>query len=335
MTASPTTPAVKNGTRCLVTPSRSKPIGSPTSAVTSSATDTAGGDHALPARAGHQADTGGSQLAGETERRQELQQLTGRLRAQDDRDRCPASGRCGGASGPPGRSPPRSAATRAAGRPNGTGRSSARCRRRRRSVTAPEASDAVVSRCSPRLVTTACWVTARPSMPAASPPAACAASIAARAARTRVPASKAAVSSNHSVPGRRLGLRPGDVGGTGPAGAAGELAGGGGGELDRCRQMRGDGRRGAVGVPVDDRAHEELRLGDVLRLVDHVAGEAGVLPRAGEHRDLEVVDPALGHSGGHAARPARSSDVVGCGRAGHVRPPPSVRRARASAQRRG
>ena len=52
-------------------------------------------------------------------------------------------------------------------------------------VSAPDASVAAVARRMPALVATSCWVTAQPSMPAASPPASIASAMACLASALR------------------------------------------------------------------------------------------------------------------------------------------------------
>ena len=151
---------------------------------------------------------------------------------------------------------------------------------------APDASDAVVCAAYAAAGDDGLLGHGPPEHAGRLPPAACAASIAARAAAHPGPGVEgrgvlggprasavvcSAVSARRRRPCPRR--RP-----------AGQLARGG----SRRARSRPAGRelrwsRCGTACPLTTRADQELHLGDVLRLVDDVAGEAGVLPRAGEH----------------------------------------------------
>ena len=181
-------------------------------------------------------------------------------------------------------------------------------------VSAPDASVAAICLRMPALVATSCWVTARPNMPAASPSGrqrgrhgllgqgaaggdvirlGVAVPVGRQRFRRRarplarhpapasapVPALAAAVAAldrgQADLAGFLRQLRPG----------AGARRGGGHGALQVGRGGGGD----PVRVAVDQRADQVLDLDDVLRLVNDLAGEPGVLAGPGEHADLEFV----------------------------------------------
>ena len=192
VTASPTRPWRKKSTRRLVTPSMSKPIGRPTSAPPSSATSTSEAASGWPAWA---------VMPMPAAARVPVKPTSGRKPSSSPTASAPRT------TGyrPAGRSTrPRPARAWAMARETEPATSSRPAERLRSTqcavpssmvaVSAPDASVAAICLRMPALVATSCWVTARPNMPAASPPAARAAAMASLARALRAATSYASVS---------------------------------------------------------------------------------------------------------------------------------------------